>query len=218
MKNGAEWLHEDIQTRGIKFKYLDILPYVNEESQEINVERLEPKIRSFNPQIAILMICYSQILTLKLLLEKEGLFAEMRINRDLNILSNGQILTMNYVQKEFIQNMTHEDHVEKDVVVTGPVGSGKTLLGLEAINIKKSHYKNKHRISSSDCKTKFRIIILIGSYQGDMLKQQLEMSESHKDCSLDIIADSGKLARIFQANENYKSYKHTIIMTDEIKR
>ena len=113
MNNGAEWLHEDIERRGIKFKYLDILPYVIEESQEINVERLEPKIRSFNPQIAILMICYSQILTLKLLLEKEGLFAEMRINRDLNILSNGQILTMNDVQKEFIQTMTHDDHVEK---------------------------------------------------------------------------------------------------------
>ena len=45
--------------------------------------------------------------------------------------------------------MAHEDHVEKDVIVTGPVGSGKTLLGLEAINIKKSHYKKKYGISSS---------------------------------------------------------------------
>ena len=38
---------------------------------------------------------------------------------------------MNNVQNEFIQTMTLEDHVEKDVIVTGPVGSGKTLLGLE---------------------------------------------------------------------------------------
>ena len=220
MNNGAEWLHKDIERRGIKFEYLDILPYVNEESEEINVECLEPKIRSFNPQIAILMICYSQILTLKLLLEKEGLFAEMRINRDLNILSNGQILTMNVVQKEFIQTMTLEDHVEKDVIVTGPVGSGKTLLGLEAINIKKSHYKKKCGISSNDCKYKLRIIILIGERSDEsQLKQQLEMSESHKDCTLDIITelcpDSTKLTRIFQSNENYK---HTIIMMDEITR
>ena len=170
-----------------------------------------------------MMICYSNILGLKFLLEEKGLFAEMRINRDLNILSNGQILTMNDVQKEFIQTMTHEDHVEKDVVVTGPVGSGKTLLGLEAINIKKSHYKKKYGISSSDCQNQLRVIIFIGwSDYESQLKQQLEKSESHKDCSLDIKthwdADSGELTSIFQANENYKSYKHTLIIMDEIAR
>ena len=69
---------------------------------------------------------------------------------------------------------------------------------------------------------KLRVIIVIGANQGDMLKQQLEMSESHKDCTLDIITewrpDSEKLTRIFQANENYKSYCHTLIMLDEIER
>ena len=82
------------------------------------------------------MICYSNILELKFLLEEKGLFTEMRINRDLNILSDGQILTMNDLQKNFIQTLAHEDHVEKDVIVTGPVVSGKTLLGLEAIDIR----------------------------------------------------------------------------------
>ena len=147
----------------------------------------------------------------------------MRLNRDLNILSNGQILTMNDVQKEFIQALAQENHVEKDVIVTGPVGSGKTLLGLEAINIKKSHYKKKCGISSSDCKNKLRIIILIGTgYKGNQLKQQLEISGSHSDCTLDIITelypDSEKLTRIFQAHENYKSFSHTLIMLDEIER
>ena len=197
--------------------------FLNEETKEIKEDALVSAIRSVNPRIIIMMICYSQILDLKYLLERAGLFPALRINQDLNILSNGQILTMNDVQKEFIQNMTLEEHVEKNVVVTGPVGSGKTLLGLEAINIKKSHYKKKHGISSSDCKNKLRVIIVIGTRREEnMLKQQLEMSESHKDCTLDIITElypnSEKLTRTFQANENYKSFSHTLIMLDEIDR
>ena len=130
---------------------------------------------------------------------------------------------MNDVQTEFIQNMTLEEHVEKDVVVTGPVGSGKTLLGLEAINIKKSHYKKKYGINSSDCKNGLRVIIVIETaYEENQLKQQLELSESHQDCSLDIVTvwdlDSEKLTRIFQAIESYKSYSHTLILLDEIAR
>ena len=129
---------------------------------------------------------------------------------------------MNDVQKEFIQTMAHENHVEKNVILTGPVGSGKTLLGLEAINIKKSHYKKKYGISSSDCKNKLRVIIWIGSDQGNMLRQQLAMSENHKDCYFGIEMDnepnSKKLTTVFQAKEDYRSYSHTLIMIDEIHR
>ena len=111
-----------------------------------------------------------------------------------------------------------------NVIVTGPVGPGKTLLGLEAINIKKSHYKRKYAISSNDCKNKLRIIILLGnSIFGSQLKQQIEMSaDSHKDCTVEIKAEyepkSEDLTRIFQAKENYKSFSHTLIMLDEIDR
>ena len=196
---------------------------LDEETKEIDEGALVSEIQLINPQIIIMMICYSHFLELKSLLERVGLFPTLRINQDLNILSNGQILTMNDVQKEFIQNMTLEDHVEKDVIVTGPVGSGKTLLGLEAINIKKSHYKKKYGISSSDCKNKLRVIIVIG-YRMDesQLKKQLEMSESHKDCTVEITTeldpDSEYLTRIFQANEKYKLFSHTLIMLDEIQR
>ena len=142
-----------------------------------------------------------------------------KLIRKILIDGNGQI--MNKVQKGFLETLAHRNHVKKDVVITGPVGSGKTLLGLEAINIKKSHYKKKYRINSSDSQNQLRVIIVIGNSQdGSQLKRQLELSESHNDCSLDIkiewSPDSEKLTRIFLANE--KSYKHTLILMDEILR
>ena len=193
----------------------------NKETNALDENGIVAKIQSIKPQMTFLIICHSQMLDFKFLLERTGIFAEQRLNRDLNILSNGQILTMNAVQKEFIQTLTHEEHVEKNVIVTGPVGSGKTLLGLEAINIKKSHYKKKYGIQSSDCKNQLRVIIVIGNCRdGSQLKQQLEKSESHNDCSLEIktVVRPGSeiLTDIFQANE--KCYKHTLILMDEIWR
>ena len=237
-----------MEKRSIKIEFLNVPDFfLNKKTRQINEKALVSEIQKTNPQIIIMMICYSNFLDLKSLLERVGLFPALRMNQDLNILSNGQILTMNDVQKEFIQTMALEKHVEKDVVVTGPVGSGKTLLGLEAINIKKSHYKKKYGISSIDCKNKLRIIIMIQTNyfwyptaydnygprtdsEVNMLKKQLEMIESHKDCSLDIetstlrqdndisVKDASKLTRIFRADKNYKSYKHTIIMMDEVSR
>ena len=71
-----------------------------------------------------------------------------------------------------------------------------------------------------------RIIILINTSREDnQLKQQLEMSKSHKDCTVEIetkwdpfLKSSVKLTSIFYGNHNYKSYSHTLIMLDEIER
>ena len=218
----ADWLLEDKEKRSIKIEFLNVPDFfLDEETKAINEDAIVSEIQLINPRVIIMMICYSHFLDLKSLLERVGIFPALRMNQDLNILSNGQILTMNDVQKEFIQTLTLEDHVEKDVIVTGPVGSGKTLLGLEAINIKKSHYKKKYGIISSNSKNKLRIIILISApfeeNQLKPLKQQIEMSESYKDCTFDITTESN-LTRIFQANENYKSFSHTLIMQDEIRR
>ena len=216
---------EDKAKRSIKIEFLNVPDFFLEiETREIDEDAFVSEIRTINPQIIIIMICYSQFLDLKFLLERSGLFPAMRMNRELNIISKGQILTMNNVQKEFIHTMADQDNVEKDVVITGPVGSGKTILGLEAINIKKSHYKKKYGISSSDCQKKLRVIVIIGmSQEESQLEQQLdEMSKSVKDCTLDIQVEynpnSKKLTRIVHAIEDYKSYSHTLIMLDEISR
>ena len=215
---------KEIETN--KFKQNTTQLFKNEsakDAKDIDEAGLVSKIRAIDPQMTFVVICYSEINDLRFLLEGAGLFAEMRINRDLNILSKGHFLTMNPVQKEFIQTMVHEDNVEKDVIVTGPVGSGKTILGLEAINIKKSHYKRKYGISSSECQKKLSVIIWIGYNKNQsLLKKQLEISENHKDCSQDIQTGTKptreKLSNILQGNANYKSYIHILIMMDEMYR
>ena len=99
----AEWLLIEKEKRNIKFEYLDIPQFfINEETKEIDENGLIEAIRSINPQIVIMVICYSQILELKFLLEESGLFPEIRMNRDLNILSRGQIFRMNNIQTKFI--------------------------------------------------------------------------------------------------------------------
>ena len=222
----SEWLLVEKEKRNITFEYLAVPDfYINEETKEIDQCGFIEAIRTINPQVTIMVICYSQILDLKFLLEGKGLFAEMRVNRDLNILSRGQILTMNEVQKEFIQTLAQEENIEKDVVITGPVGSGKTLLALEAINMKKSHYKTKHCIAPSDCQKKIRVIIWIRTYRVDnLLKQQMldDMAKSFNDCSLTIhtswFLNPEKLKAVLQNDKDYKSYTKTLIMFDEIDR
>ena len=110
--------------------------------------------------------------------------------------------------------------------ITGPVGSGKTLLGLEAINIKKAHYLKKYQKDKSVPlwdKKKLRVIILIGStgYENTRLKEQLENLKDTNDCELEIATvhpDSRNLTSIFRGKENHKSFSHTLIMVDEITR
>ena len=223
--HGGELL-EDKERRKIEFKFLDVSKFYKKEighTKEIDENSLLSEIRSIDPQITFMAICYSDINDLKFFFERTGFFPERRMERDLNILSNGKILTLNAAQEEFIRTLARKDYSERDVVITGPVGSGKTILGLEAINIKKSHYKEKYRINPRDCPKKLRVIIVIKGNDISMLKDEIEMSKNHQDfCTLDIetkldFQDSQKLTMLFKA-KNYKSFSHTIIMIDDINR
>ena len=82
-----------MEKRSIKIEFLNIPDFALEEFKgilEIDEDALVSEIRSVNPQVIILMICYSHYLNLKSLLERVGLLPTLRIKQDLNILSNGQ--------------------------------------------------------------------------------------------------------------------------------
>ena len=156
---------------------------------------------------------------LKFLFEASGLFSELRMNRELKIKSRGQISTINSVQNAFIKTLASKDNIEKDVIITGPVSSGKFCLGMEAINIKMSHYTRKYGLSKKteldkhDIKNRLRVIIVVGS---PTKAEQIEYLQNY--WSLEVHAsmepNPESLKVIFQGNENYRSYNHTLIMLD----
>ena len=178
----ADWLLEDKQKRNIQFEFLEVPEFfINETSREIDFQKLEVEIRRINPRMTFVVICHSHILDLKHWLEESGIFPEMRMQRDINLISKGQILTLDELQKDFIRTMAKEENIEKDVMITGPVGSGKTMLAIEVGIMKLYHYKKKYNLSRSDCK-KLRLVFNvhedyifgIPTNYGSQLRQGLE--------------------------------------------
>ena len=111
----ADWLLEDKQKRNIQFEFLEVPEFfIDETSREIDFKKLEKEIRRINPRITFVVICHSHILDLKHWLEESGIFPEMRMQRDINLISKGQILTLDELQKDFIRTMAKEENIEKE--------------------------------------------------------------------------------------------------------
>ena len=121
---------------------------------------IKDHLQSVNPQMVVLLTCYSRFTNFKTMFERNGVFAKMKLSRELCILSNGHFITLNEEQADFIDKMAKEENIEKDVEIVGAVGSGKTILGEQVVIMKLNHYKEKYHVLPMDCKQKFRVIFL----------------------------------------------------------
>ena len=132
-------LKRDIEDRKIKFEYLDMFDFYDpEKCKQIKEDELIQEITRIDPQIIIMVICFSRILECKFLLEENGLLSCKKLNRELNLSTGGKIITLNESQKKFIQTVAV--NIEKKIVhIEGLVGSGKTLLGIEIVKMKLAH-------------------------------------------------------------------------------
>ena len=66
-------LQQEIEERKIKFEYLDMFDFFNpEKCRQINENELIEEITKIDPQIIIMVICFSHILDCKFLLEENG--------------------------------------------------------------------------------------------------------------------------------------------------
>ena len=197
---------EDQIPRGIRFDFLNVTEFYRDwKSREIDVEALEKSIRQIDPRIVILVICFSRTLDLKFMLEGKEIFAELRIQTDLNLISKGRILTLNETQKKFI-SMLAQNIETKIVRIEGRVGSGKTMLGIQAIKMKLSHYIRKYGFSIEEAKQILQVIIWISSSSGRALMRQL--TEEFKE-------DFSKCSTVKFLYERTSIYQHTLVFMDK---
>ena len=111
-----------MEKRNIKREFLAVPDYyINEDKKEIDEDKFIKDIETINATMVAMVICYSQLLDLKFLLESKGIFSETRMNRDICLQSRGQILTMSGTQKKFLQTMAQPENIEKDVLIEGSV-------------------------------------------------------------------------------------------------
>ena len=79
----------EMSKRKIKLKFLGIHQYFKDmTSKAIDEEKLVNDIKEINASMIVMVICYSQILHLRFLLEGAGIFAEVRLNRELCLQCN----------------------------------------------------------------------------------------------------------------------------------
>ena len=170
---------QDMENNNIQIKMVDVCPYYKDA--ELNLEYLMQKLREIDPFIIVISICHSVNLDLRFALEVEGLFAHMRIQRDLNLTTNGKQITLDPTQKELLEQLTQLTKEESDpttVVITGPEGSGKSLLAVEATKMKICSLLKQH---PGKDRVEIRVV-LCAAYQGEnrvpvlfqFLKQELK--------------------------------------------
>ena len=78
-----------------------------EKCRQIKEEELIEEITRIDPQIIIMVICFSRILECKFLLEENGILSCKKLNRELNLSTGGKIITLNESQKSLCKKKLH---------------------------------------------------------------------------------------------------------------
>ena len=209
---------EDMKKRNISKKFLDLQNYMIQNTKKVNETQLIDDIRSIHADMIVIVVCYSQILDLKFLLEESGILSETRVVRDLCIQSRGKILTMSQKQKEFLQTVAKPENITKRLIqIQGQVGSGKTLLGIEVVKMKVAHYLRLHGLNAEEGKEQIRVIVVIEFGESDNLKLILEdelLEDIAKQASLEI-HNGGLLKKIIETPKGFVKFKKSILLVDE---
>ena len=175
-------VQQDMEKNKIKIEIVDVCNYYDKDAK-LNLNDLMQRLSEIDPRIIVISICHSVNLDLRFALEVEGLFAHMRLQRDLNLTTNGKQITLDPTQKELLKQLAKEESDPTTVVISGPEGSGKSMLAVEVTKMKICSLKKQH-----PGKDRLEIkVVLCAAYQGQnrvpvlfqFLKQELKYFESY---------------------------------------
>ena len=186
---------QDMEKNNIKIEMVDVCNYYDKDAK-LNLGDLMRRLTEIDPFIIVISICHSVNLDLRFALEVEGLFAHMRIQRDLNLTTNGKQITLDPTQKELLKQLAQLAKEKSDpttVVITGPEGSGKSLLAVEATKMKICSLLKQH---PGKDRVEIRVV-LCAAYQGEnrvpilfqFLKQELKYFDRYCDFQIKPLAD-----------------------------
>ena len=202
------------------------------QRNQIQEKEFIAKVREIAPNIVAICICYSHLSQVHLILEKAGILAKERLQRDIQMVTKGRSISLDETQSKLLYIMAEPDNITKTTIIHGPEGSGKTLLALEVVKMKLSHYLMDHDLTGMKIRNQAKVrVLLCGTYQGEdrvpnLLRQLLSESKDISDrCDLkvqpvqDLKMSTPKdfcksLSKILE--DSQKSYSKTIVMMDEL--
>ena len=218
----------DIEERNIKLEIVNINKFYN-GANELDKNSLRKTIDEIKPSIILTSVCYSESLDLRFVLEMEGIFPKLRLEQDLLLATKGKQVQLDQTQKDLLYKMSDPENIEKIVVIHGPEGSGKSMLGLEIVKMKVSHYLRKDGLKAGK-NDRIRVLIC-GTYTGQnrvsiLLKQMYDETPDIRDlCVVQFKPiEDVQLSNVdsFKAHfeeilkEDGKEYAQTIVMLDEL--
>ena len=213
------------------FKFIQEGP-VGTKRNQIQEKEFVAKVREIAPNIIAICICYSHLSQVHLMLEKAGILAKERLERDFQMVTKGRSITLDPTQSKLLYRIAEPENITKTTIIHGPEGSGKSLLALEVVKMKLSHYLMEHDLTGMKIRKQTKVrVLLCGTYQGEdrvphLLRQLLSDSKDISDrCDLQVqpIKDLkmsnpkefGKSLKKILA-DSMKTYNMTIVMMDEL--
>ena len=109
------------------------------------------------------------------MLEKPGVFAEIRMRRNLIEVTDGKVIDLDENQINLIHEVANPKNINKNVVIQGPEGSGKTLLGIEIVKLIAHNYIHSENLSPDQTKKDIRVIFSACFYQTEDVQDDVKL-------------------------------------------
>ena len=109
---------------------LDIFDFIQKGTNgtnEIQAKEFIAKVKEVAPNIIPICICYSHLSEVHLLLEKAGILAKERLERDFQMVTKGRCISLDETQRKLLYVMSEPENITKTTIIHGPEGFFRSL-------------------------------------------------------------------------------------------